>query len=279
MGTAIAGRPRADPCERNYRTRLLPRMIGVRTGARNASHAVWRTPLNPSGRVGPALCRARARFNAVLPGPALPSTASSGSVVPLFGGFIGTMAESDSSRACMSGLWLTAFPDRSPASAGHTREVSRFSWISFPDVRGISDYAGSAASSRVSLDNSVAFPGADTVGTRYEFYEAQYPAHQCPCLRFGCHITATPARLGDKVESLLPSCGALSSPAICRFIPALLSHFVILGRTGNTDAINQNRQGRIRLPQTLPPLASPSPSDRFPGCPTYPKCSSCVICD
>jgi len=29
VGTTIAGRPRRDPCERNYRTRLLSRMIGV----------------------------------------------------------------------------------------------------------------------------------------------------------------------------------------------------------------------------------------------------------
>jgi len=34
VGTTIAGRPRRDPCERNYRTRLLPRMSGVETHVR-----------------------------------------------------------------------------------------------------------------------------------------------------------------------------------------------------------------------------------------------------
>ena len=33
-GTDIAGRPRTDPCERKYRTWLLPRMIRVETHVR-----------------------------------------------------------------------------------------------------------------------------------------------------------------------------------------------------------------------------------------------------
>ena len=170
--------------------------------------------------------------------PPFPPPPPPGLLSPLFGSFIGTMAESDSSRACISGLWLAAFPDRSAAEAVDTREVSRFSCISFPDVRGVSDYAGPAASSRIALDGSVAFPRTDTVGTRNEIYEAQYPAHQCPCLCFECVLAAMPARLGVKMESLLPSRGALSSPTICRLIPALLSP-----RTENT--------GRERSPGAI----------------------------
>ena len=224
VGTAIAGRPprrsvraelphtalASDEWRQDGREECFPRRL---------AHAA-----EPSGRVWSRSVSGTCQVQRRSPWPPpFPPPPPSGRLSPLFGSFIGTMAESDSSRACMSGLWLTAFPDRSPAAARDTREVSRFSCLSFPDVRGVSDYAGPAASSPVSLCGSVAFPRTDTVGARNEFYEAQYPAHPCPCLRFGCHLAATPARLGGKMESLLPSCGALSSPTICRFIPALLS--------------------------------------------------------
>jgi hypothetical protein len=72
---------------------------------------------------------------------ALPSTTSAGARAPLFGGFIGTTAASDSSETCLSGLWLFAFPDRSPW-ARDAPEVSRFSYIGFLSVPGVFDYAG-----------------------------------------------------------------------------------------------------------------------------------------
>ena len=49
----------------------------------------------------------------------------------------------------------------------------------------------------------------------------RYPAHHCLCLRFNLHLTMNAARLEVRMESLLLSCRALSSPTTCRFIPAL----------------------------------------------------------
>ena len=50
--------------------------------------------------------------------------------------------------------------------------------------------------------------------------ELNRPAHRCLCLRFACRLTAAGARLEVRMESLLLSRRALSSPTICRFIPA-----------------------------------------------------------
>ena len=224
VGTAIADRPPRRSVRAELPHTALASDGWRQDGREETSHAVWRTPLNPMGRVWPRSVSGTRQVQRRSPWPPpFPPPPPPGLLSPLFGSFIGTMAESDSSRACISGLWLAAFPDRSAAEAVDTREVSRFSCISFPDVRGVSDYAGPAASSRIALDGSVAFPRTDTVGTRNEIYEAQYPAHQCPCLCFECVLAATSARLGVKMESLLPSRGALSSPTICRFIPALPS--------------------------------------------------------
>ena len=86
-----------------------------------------------------------------MPGPAafslvcaLPSTTSADALASLFGRFTGTTAQSESSSAYMSGLWLLAFPDR-PDRSG-TLEASRFSCCpegtQFLGVPGVFDYAG-----------------------------------------------------------------------------------------------------------------------------------------
>ena len=54
--------------------------------------------------------------------------------------FIGTTAQSDSSPAYMSGLWLLAFPDRS--ARADVMEISRFSCMLFLDVLGSSTTPG-----------------------------------------------------------------------------------------------------------------------------------------
>ncbi len=77
----------------------------------------------------------------------LPSATSAKARASLFGDFMGTTAQSDSSLACMSGLWLSAFPDRS--ARADAMEVSRFSCMLFLDVPGVSDYAGPESGSRV----------------------------------------------------------------------------------------------------------------------------------
>ena len=87
---------------------------------------------------------------------ALPSTASAEAFAPLFGCFIGTTAQSDSSLAYMSGLWLLTFPDRS--AAADTKEVSRFSCMLFLDVLGSSTTPGLTAARDLTLLASMAFP-------------------------------------------------------------------------------------------------------------------------
>ena len=75
----------------------------------------------------------------------------------LFGGLIGTMASCDSFGAYMSGLWLFAFPDRSPFIED-APEVSRFSCILLRGVPGVFDYAGSGVGSRVSAARRCGLP-------------------------------------------------------------------------------------------------------------------------
>jgi hypothetical protein len=60
-----------------------------------------------------ALCQTRVEPNVVLLVRTLPSTASAEALASLFGRFIGTMVQSDSSKTYMSGFWIF-----SPSSTG-----------------------------------------------------------------------------------------------------------------------------------------------------------------
>src|SRR5215475_215021 len=96
---------------------------------------------------------------------ALPSPASAEEDSSLFGWFIGTMAWSDSSGACMPALWLWAFSGR-PRS-GFDRgvpEVSRFSCMLFLSVRRFLDYAGPTGYSRLSQPAVLPSPLRQKVG-------------------------------------------------------------------------------------------------------------------
>src|ERR1700719_448791 len=88
------------------------------------------------GHSFPALCRARVGLHDVLLGPRPSSPTSAEDCSPLFGWFIGTIAQSDSSRACVSTLWLITFADRSRSwLIRDALEVSRFSCMLFLSVR------------------------------------------------------------------------------------------------------------------------------------------------
>src|SRR6266849_2919749 len=90
---------------------------------------------------------------------ALPSPTSAEGCPPLFGWFIGTAAQSDSSGAYMPALWLVAFADRPRSSSDPgTPEVSRFSCMLFLSVPWLSDYAGPTNHSRLIVASRVAFP-------------------------------------------------------------------------------------------------------------------------
>jgi hypothetical protein len=156
------------------------------------------------------------------PARALSSPASAEDCSSLFDRFIGTTAQSDSSGTCPSAVRLFAFSDWSRSRLGRdVPEVSRFSCIWFLSVRGFLDYAEPTSHSRFYAADCIAFPFGDKVSVSVRsFSELNGPAHRCPCLRFDERFAASAARLRVKMESLLLSCGALSSPSTCRFIPA-----------------------------------------------------------
>jgi hypothetical protein len=47
-------------------------------------------------------------------------------------------------------------------------------------------------------------PSGESRHPNFAFFEAQYPAHRYPCLRFKRHLAMSPARLRAKMESLSP---------------------------------------------------------------------------
>src|SRR5260370_6152242 len=122
----------------------------------------------------------------------------------------------------MSALWLWAFTDRSRPWLGRDApEISRFSCILFLSVPWFSDYAGPAGHSRSIATGRVAFPVGNKVQRPdFGFSKLNRPAHWYPYLRFSQHLAMLAARLGAKMDSLLPSCRTLSFPTTCRFIPA-----------------------------------------------------------
>ena len=136
-----------------------------------------RPPHGSAGHSFPALCRARVGLRDVLlgPRPSLPSLRRG--LLPLFGRFIGTTAQSDSSRACASALGLIAFADRSRSWL----EVSRFSCTLFLCVRGFFDYAGSTATRDLSQSAVLLSPSRDGVSTLLNvFFEDQSPGPPIP---------------------------------------------------------------------------------------------------
>src|SRR4051794_21123502 len=113
---------------------------------------------------------------------ALPSPTSAEGCPSLFSWFIGTMARSDSSEACMSDFRFCIFSDRPrPRQGGGTPEVSRFSCMLFLSVRGFSDYAGPADHSRLTRPAVLPSPIRQKVGVLIDaFFEAQSPRPPIP---------------------------------------------------------------------------------------------------
>ena len=73
----------------------------------------------------------------------------------------------------------------------------------------------------LSADSGSAFPFRQQGRhPQTSFSELDPPAHRSLCLRFARYLTITNAKLEARMVSLFLSCRALSSPTICRFIPA-----------------------------------------------------------
>jgi hypothetical protein len=154
---------------------------------------------------------------------ALPSPTSAEDCSSLFGWFIGTTAQSDSSGACMPALWLWAFADRSRSWMDRDApEVSRFSCMLFLSVRGFLDYAGPTDHSRHNAAGRFAFLPLRTESAPCSsvFRSSIARPTDTPVLRFDQHLAMLTARLGAKMDSLLLSCTTLSFATTCRFNPA-----------------------------------------------------------
>ena len=73
----------------------------------------------------------------------------------------------------------------------------------------------------LSADSGSAFPFRQQGRhPQTSFSELNPPAHRSLCLRFAYYLTIANAKLEARMVSLFLSCRALSSPTICRFIPA-----------------------------------------------------------
>ena len=131
---------------------------------------------------------------------ALPSSASAVGIPfgppPLFGWFIGTMAQSDPSVPFMLVVQPLVFTSRSaPLPCADSAEVSRFSCMKFPRrARGLrlrrAPYVLAIAHAWM-----LPSPSPNKVGAPDCVFEAQYPAHQCLCLRFVPCLAASYAKL------------------------------------------------------------------------------------
>ena len=114
--------------------------------------------VQPLGHAFPVLCRWRVWTAQCSPwAAAFPPQPPPGLAPSLFGWFIGTSPQSDSSAASMPALWLCAFAVRPAESAG-TTEVSRFSCMLFLQrARGLTT-TGDSACPRDDGQADVAFP-------------------------------------------------------------------------------------------------------------------------
>ena len=119
------------------RIRLLPRMMASEQTTRRTPSSPWDMRWLPCvGR----MCGSRT-FSLV---SGLPSRLSAVGCPPWFEPFIGTTPESDSWPACLWVFWPWPSPTGLPPDcAADVDQVSRFSCMMFPDVRGVSDCAGS----------------------------------------------------------------------------------------------------------------------------------------
>ena len=67
--------------------------------------------------------------------------------------------------------------------------------FSFPTCSWLWDYAGPVRSIAIALPPVLPSRCKHTVGARIAFFEAQFPARRCLCLRFTRHLAAPSARL------------------------------------------------------------------------------------
>ena len=158
-------------------------------------------------------------MDVVLLGPRPSSAASAEAFASLFGSFISTMAQSDPSKTYMSGSWISHLPGpvcSRRRSGGLPVLVHIVSWRA-----GVFDYAEPSGHSRVTRLASVAFPLTE----KGRHSDCSFSQLNGPPASTSVYASLCPrgiqARLKAEMESLLLSRRALTSPTMCRFIPAL----------------------------------------------------------
>ena len=132
--------------------------------------------------------------------PGLPSRLSAVGCPPWFEPFIGTTPKSDSWPALPWVVRLSPFPTGLPLTcAADADQVSRFSCMMFPDVRGVSACAGSPGGFVLASPCVWSSPYAIGSTPWICSFTAQYPACPCPYLRFAFSLSTDGARLGVRM--------------------------------------------------------------------------------
>ena len=110
------------------------------------------------------------------------------------------MPKSDSWPALPWVVRLSPFPTGLPLTcATDADQVSRFSCMMFPDVRGVSDCAGSPGGFVLASPCVWSSPYAIGSTPWICSFTAQYPACPCPYLRFAFSLSTDGARLGVRM--------------------------------------------------------------------------------
>src|SRR5579872_3145578 len=132
--------------------------------------------------------------------PSLPSATSAADCSALFGCFIGTMERSDSSIPFMRVVLASAFSRRTGPllASSRSRGLPVLVHVVSQRARGL---RLRRADPRLALSPPVVWPSpsVNRVGAQNQFFEGQYPAQRCLCLRFACRLTTTHARLEAKM--------------------------------------------------------------------------------
>ena len=168
---------------------------------RHSQPAALAHSLQPLGHTFSALCRSHVALSVVLLGLRSSLQALRGWLPPLFEPFIGTTPESDPWPACPWVVWLLPSPTGlPPTTATEADQVSRFSCMMFPDVRGVSDCAGSCRG--IVIASLLVLPSPFVTGwAPWTFsFTAQYPAHPYPYLRFNSSLATGAAKLGARMD-------------------------------------------------------------------------------
>ena len=164
-----------------------------------------------------------------------------------------TMPPSDSSPPFMSVVRSSAFTDRPAPFPSGSDEVSRFSCMLFPHVRGVYHYGGLDWCSLIAPANGAFSVSLKDRRPRLGF-RSSIPGPRLPLstLRWLPHDYHRKTRGQDGL--LLLSCRTLSFPTTCRFIPALRLSPDLIRRLKLHDL----------LPKPLPPGGQRRPPPRRP---------------